>query len=661
MSEADGQPGTTATASPERRPLVNGRAFWSIRLIPFGIFILLLTLTLVVTRQELLARRALRTRHTEDVCLQSSRRLEVFVDSRLNVAEIFARRWSTHETRDYSRQRFEEFGSVILNAVRGYQAIALILPDRRETWVIPHGVGLAENQPEQVPAELLDEAAETGRTVISPPIMSNGDEKIFLAVLPLRRDGEDLGSLVAFFNANTLIDDCFHHRIRREFDFEILDGDQTLYRFAPEGNSSLSASETSSSQTFEVGNRLWVLTMAPREPEEMVARLGVALPIFLLGLLLSLGMTWLIHLLQIRIQLLGEARDRAMHEMSAREAAQQALEASEARYRSVFDSATDGLVIANREGVILESNESACALHGRSAGALRLTLFTQLLHRDSRHLWEELLRQLDDKGTARLEARHITVDGDQVDIELGASQLDKEDDDRLLLILTDITERKRSEQRHAQLSRTVLAAQEEERGRISRELHDELGQLLTALRLEMGWLRKKASLSKDQEASFDGCVGLVETAADQLRLVCRGLRPPLLDDLGLEPAVQHLVNDFADRSGLVVDFQVELDETDAPLPKEVALCAYRILQESLTNVSRHAEATKTTVSLSFRRGRLFASVSDDGQGFEVSELGSKLGCCGVAGMLERANLVRGTVEIRSTPGEGTEVVFEAPI
>lgn len=631
-----------------------------VRLVPLVIFVLLLTLTLLVTRGEFQQRRAMQARHTEDVTLQASRRLEIFVDSRLRVAEIFARRWATHEERDFSRDRFEEFGSVILEAIPGYRALALVSPDRSETWVIPGGVELAGSRAAGEYDRVLDEAGRTGETVLSPPIEAGAEGHLFFAALPLHRGGEPLGSLVVLFQADALIDDCFHHRIRREFDFEIRDGDRVIYRFAPDGrDEDPLVPQLRASRTFEVRNRRWVLTMAPRQPADMMSRLGAAVPVFLLGLLLSVGLTWLVHLLQIRLQLYREARDRAMSEMSAREAAQEALTVSEARYRGVFHSVTDGLVILNREGVILEANEAACAMHGRPPGALELAPLTTLLPTEGRRLWEDLQRQLDERGAARLDARHGRSDGEMIEVEVRAVPLTQEAEGRVLVILSDVTERIRSERRHAQLSRKVLVAQEEERGRISRELHDELGQLLTALRLELGWLGKRAELSGDQRAAFEGCIELVETAAEQLRHTCKGLRPPLLDDLGLEPAVQLLVDDFTERTGIEVDYHVDLDEAETPLPPEVALCAYRILQESLTNVGRHAGAEQVMISLVRRRGRLVASVYDDGRGFDVDGLSVRQGGCGIAGMRERAKLVGGEVEIRSVVGEGTRVAFEA--
>lgn len=635
------------------------------RLVPLVVFVVLLVLTLVVTRQQFLWQRSLQARHTGDVCLQASRRLEFFVDSRLTVAEIFARRWATHETRDFSRQRFIDFGTVILDAMPGYRAMSMIPVGGTESWTVPTGAVVSESRVGRDLARVIADAERRNETVLSPPVADRDDRNVvFFAALPLRRDDEMLGVLVVELDAATLIDACFHHRIRSEFDFEIRDAGRRLYRFV-HGEHQMSLSAASSmAQTFPVRNREWTLSMAPRVPTGMLERFGAAVPVFLLGLVLSLVLTGLFHLLQVRAQLFREARDRVVSEMSAREAAQEALTASEARYRSVFDSATDGLVIVNREGVILEANVAACAMHGRPPDSLHGVPFSSLLHRDHHQRWDDLVHQLEEVGASRIDARNVRSDGSAIDLEVRASPLLQGEDDRegrVLMILTDVTERIRAARRHAQLSRKVLAAQEEERGRISRELHDELGQLLTALRLEMGWLKKSIPLqSEETRSTFDACVQLVEHSAEQLRHICRGLRPPLLDDLGLEPAAQLLVDDFADRSGIEVEYHVDLDEAEEPIPAEMALCVYRILQESLTNVSRHARAHKVMISLVRRRGSLVAWIADDGQGFDVNGLGTKQ-ACGIEGMRERAHLVQGTVEIRSGPGKGTRVMFEAPL
>jgi signal transduction histidine kinase len=164
----------------------------------------------------------------------------------------------------------------------------------------------------------------------------------------------------------------------------------------------------------------------------------------------------------------------------------------------------------------------------------------------------------------------------------------------------------------------------------------------------------------DAALALGNAVELVEWSADELRRICKGLRPPLLDDLGLEPAVRLLVREFEDRTGVRLDVELNLEEGGESVPKEVALCAYRILQESLNNVSRHAAAHNIDITLSCTDASLVLSVYDDGRGFELGELGGTQGC-GIVGMHERAGLVNGHVEIRSARSQGTRVVFRVPL
>lgn len=220
-------------------------------------------------------------------------------------------------------------------------------------------------------------------------------------------------------------------------------------------------------------------------------------------------------------------------------------------------------------------------------------------------------------------------------------------------------ERERRDQdaaRRTLLSHRVLAAQEEERGRLARELHDELGQLLTAIQLDFDWLRRQSTQAGvELEESED----LVGQAADELRRICRGLRPPLLHDLGLEPAVRELLREFEARTELRVEADLEVDEA-APVGTELALCTYRILQEALTNTWRHSGSDRVRVDLRLADDRLDLRVWDEGRGFSTAdpEPGTALG---LAGMRERADLAGGRLEIRSAPGRGTTISFGASV
>ena len=230
----------------------------------------------------------------------------------------------------------------------------------------------------------------------------------------------------------------------------------------------------------------------------------------------------------------------------------------------------------------------------------------------------------------------------------------------VFLLLRRIEMFRAARNQQARLSRKVLLAQEEERARLSRDLHDELGQLLTATRLEMGWLEKRIPKAEEESSVFQNTVALVEQATEELRRICRGLRPPLLDDLGFEPAVRLLVEEFQERTGIETGMDLTLGDEGSPVSPEAGLSVYRILQESLTNVSRHSQATKVNVSMGRTSGELNLEVSDNGIGFDIDKLSEVQGC-GLEGMRERAHLVGGNVEIYSVRGHGTRVVFRVAL
>jgi signal transduction histidine kinase len=153
---------------------------------------------------------------------------------------------------------------------------------------------------------------------------------------------------------------------------------------------------------------------------------------------------------------------------------------------------------------------------------------------------------------------------------------------------------------------------------------------------------------------------MAENATDELRRLCKGLRPPLLDDLGLVAAIRLLVDEFREHSGLEVGLELPNNERKLAQNDVVVLTAYRILQESLTNVRRHANARTVTISLIITSVTLTMSITDDGCGFDIAGLNGGQGC-GLEGMRERANLAGGRVDINAAPGNGTRVVFSAPL
>lgn len=204
--------------------------------------------------------------------------------------------------------------------------------------------------------------------------------------------------------------------------------------------------------------------------------------------------------------------------------------------------------------------------------------------------------------------------------------------------------------------RRVLDAQELERRRLARELHDETGQALTSILLGLKPLEQSAE-SDETRAAVDAVRELVVSTLRDVRRLAVELRPAALDDYGLVPAVQRLAETFREQSGLQVDLEAQLGEPR--LPTEVETAIYRVVQEALTNIFKHAGAERVSILLGRKGKAVVTVVEDDGLGFEFG--GRRADALGLAGMRERMALVGGTLQIESTVDGGTTVVAEVPL
>jgi PAS domain S-box-containing protein len=225
-------------------------------------------------------------------------------------------------------------------------------------------------------------------------------------------------------------------------------------------------------------------------------------------------------------------------------------------------------------------------------------------------------------------------------------------------ISTDITELKQAQDQLRRLSGSIMAAQEKERKAIARELHDELGQVLTALRLDSVWLSEHLK-ENDIKAAKRALMmrDLIDKTIDEVRSMATRLRPGVLDHFGLIEALQWYIKDFERRTGISCLFK----HHDVPdVDDTVATAAYRIAQEALTNVARHSFATHVNIILQAKNSMLTLSVADNGRGFNTRKLAESEGL-GLAGMRERASLLDGRLEIQSQPRKGTQVSLSLPI
>jgi signal transduction histidine kinase len=216
-------------------------------------------------------------------------------------------------------------------------------------------------------------------------------------------------------------------------------------------------------------------------------------------------------------------------------------------------------------------------------------------------------------------------------------------------------------ERLRQLAQQVVTAQEEERRRLSRELHDESGQALTALKIGLDLIR----LDLPEEATalqerIGEAVTLSETTMDQIRMLAQDLRPPALDAVGLYPTLEGFCQEFGERTQLNVRFS---GAEVPPLSDAVNISLYRVLQEALTNAAKHASADQVEVTLDYDEGTVYISVEDDGVGFDVQNATAdpdRPGGIGLLGMQERLDLLGGELIIDSRPGRGTRIVAQIP-
>jgi len=219
-------------------------------------------------------------------------------------------------------------------------------------------------------------------------------------------------------------------------------------------------------------------------------------------------------------------------------------------------------------------------------------------------------------------------------------------------------ELERSREDLRSLSRHLQSVREEEKARIAREVHDELGSTLTALRMDLDWMAER--LPPDMEPLREkraAMVRLVESAVAATRKIVTDLRPSILDDLGLAAAVRWEAAEFKKHTG--VPIEVEAPDMDGAVQREAALALFRIFQETLTNVARHAKASRVWVHLAVNEKGYVLQVRDDGAGMDEKDL-VKTNSHGLRGMRERAQQFGGDVSVSSQPGRGTTLVASVP-
>ena len=357
-----------------------------------------------------------------------------------------------------------------------------------------------------------------------------------------------------------------------------------------------------------------------------------------------------------------------VRDITQRKQAEEALSESEERFRSAFDSAPIGMALVAPTGRWLRVNQSLCHIVGFSENELLATDFQSITHPDDLKTDLGFVRQMLDGSISHyyVEKRFLHKQGQVVWILLSVSLVRDGQGDPLYSIaqIQDITERIRAKEelQHSFEQIRALAARlqmirEEERTRVAREIHDELGQALTSIKIDLSSLVRQLSIGKEQERRTESILKLVDEAIHSVRRISTELRPGILDDLGLVAAVEWAAEDFEARTG--TKCRLDLPEENVLTDQECATALFRIFQETLTNVARHANATQVDVHLFQEEGYLNLEVHDNGKGISKRQL-STGGSLGILGMRERALLLGGEFTIGGAPGKGTTVRARIP-
>jgi PAS domain S-box-containing protein len=337
----------------------------------------------------------------------------------------------------------------------------------------------------------------------------------------------------------------------------------------------------------------------------------------------------------------------------------------------MVSSAMDAIVTIDSERRVVVFNPAAQKMFGYSEDQIRGKPLDLLIPRRFHSAHERNVAAFSGSGInarmkdTRMDIIGLRADGAEFPIESTIAQVTIDGKTMFTAILRDIGERRRAEdelrESHHQLRELASSLQnirEEERTSIARELHDELGQQLLRLRMDLSWLSGRL---KELPPAIQGKVAdmkaFVAGTVDTLRRVTTRLRPPLLDELGLAEAAQWQLDDFSRQTGIEVASRIQID--GGPLDERTSINAFRILQESLTNVARHADATQVHVSLVASDECLALEIRDNGRGrafADKPELGH-----GLVGIRERTLMLGGRMEISSAPGEGFSISIRIPL
>ena len=361
----------------------------------------------------------------------------------------------------------------------------------------------------------------------------------------------------------------------------------------------------------------------------------------------------------------------AIEDITERKQAEDKLQRSEFTIRSLLESAPQSVIAVSTDETIMLANGNTEKMFGYRQAELLGQPLSILIPENARGRHAEHQRSYFANMQSRpmgigLTLEALRKDGTTFPVQIGLSAIETAAGKLAVAFISDITERRRLEevaQTHAQqvnaLAARLLTAQEEERRRVSRELHDQICQQLASLAIDIGGLAAKPPPPGDTQVQLKTLQARVVKTSEETRHIAYQLHPSMLDDLGLAASLRALCKEFADQNP---DIALESHSGTLPasLPREVASCVFRVAQESLQNIIKHSKAKRVSVNLGFEKGTVVLTIANDGGGFDVEAVKGR-GGLGLLGAEERARLLNGTVTVTSRPEHGTRITLEVPL
>lgn len=335
------------------------------------------------------------------------------------------------------------------------------------------------------------------------------------------------------------------------------------------------------------------------------------------------------------------------------------VESKVEEYRAVFLSAPDGILLVGDDGRIKDLNPQAEAMFGYRRDELMGQEIEVLVPEESREIHRG--ERAGYMGDAHVRPMGIGLqltgrrkDGSELPVEICLSPMNAEEGASVIAMVRDVTERNRLRA----FGVSALRAAEDERQRIARELHDDTAQRLAALLVRLRVIGRTDD-SEERDRQLEEAREEIQESAESVRRIARGLRPPILDEDGVIGAIRSHLSDLEEAYAL--DMKLEVPNAPPRLSSDSELALYRIVQEAMANVVRHAGASFVRVEVNAADGRLVATVEDDGRGFDPTTSIQKGRGLGLVGMRERARNAGGRLTIDSEMGKGTRIQVEMPI